>query len=90
MAYSDFLDIENWIKIDQNGRKTIDFKRMSTLQEWLSSGFEASWHQREWPTHKDGTKWIFKNPTCVDTYGVGILRNLVLARITYLGAGQEP
>lgn len=86
---SDFLDIENWIYIDHSGRKTIDFKRLHAFQEWLSAGFEVYWKQREWPIHPDGTKWIFKNPTCVDTYGADILRNLVLARVTYLNAGQE-
>ena len=87
---SDFLDIENWIYIDHSGRKTIDFKRLHAFQEWLSAGFEVSWKQREWPRHQDGSEWVFKNPTCVDIYGADILRNLVLARVTYLSVGQEP
>jgi len=89
IAYTDFLDINKWIIIGSSERKELDWVRLFYLQSWLENSFQAHWIQYEWPIHTDGSKWNFKNPNCVDAYGADIMRNLILARVTYMKTGRK-
>lgn len=70
MTSTDILDINHWITIDPiSGRKLLDTNRMLYVQEWLIAGSQAKWQQFEWPLDKGGIPMVFKNPSCVDSYG---------------------
>jgi hypothetical protein len=89
VAYTEFLDVNKWITVNTDGRKELDQGRLNAFLSWFSFGFHGHWIQYEWPSHLDGSKWLFKDPTCVDRYGANIMRNLVLAQVTYLKTGRE-
>ncbi len=78
VSQSGYADMNNWITIDDQGRKNLNAGRLLYLMQWLRAGTDASWkdYNGEEPSP-------YSDKTCVDRYAGDILKNLSLAMQYY-------
>lgn len=86
VAHTDFLDINKWIIIDENGRKSFDFWRVYALQNFLYHHTEKWFLDTEYPRKSDGSIMQFTVKNCVDIYAGSIMSNINQATTVYRSA----
>lgn len=78
VSQSSYTDMDNWITIDDQGRKNLNAGRLLYLMQWLRAGTDASWKD-----YKGEEPSPYSDKTCVDRYAGDILKNLSLAMQYY-------